>query len=53
MTPTTLRTRLLCAGSALTITLVLFQAIATFARPTALEQMASADRHAMTVAVAR
>jgi hypothetical protein len=50
MTPTTLRTRLLCAVSALTITLVLFQTVASFAQPTAVEQVAQAKRATVTVA---
>ena len=53
MTPTTLRTRLVCAASAVAITLVLFQTVASFSRPTAVEQLAQAKKATVTVAIAR
>jgi hypothetical protein len=45
--------RLLSAAAALTITSLLFQAVASFARPTALEQVALATKSTLTVASAR
>ena len=53
MTPTPLRIRLLTAAAAVTITFVLFQSVASFSRPTAIEQLAQAKRATVTVAAAR
>ena len=53
MTPTSLRIRFLTAAGAVTITLVLFQSIASFSRLTAIEQLAQAKKATVTVAAAR
>jgi hypothetical protein len=53
MTPTSLRTRLVAAGTALTITFALFHSVASFSRPTAIEQLAQAKNAIVTVAAAR
>lgn len=53
MTPNPLRIRLLTAAAALAITGVLFQSVASFSRPTAIEQVAQAKKASVTVAAAR
>jgi hypothetical protein len=53
MTRTSLRIRLLTAGAALTITFALFQTVASFSRPTAIEQLAQAKKATVTVASVR
>jgi len=50
MTPTPLRIRLLTAATAVTITFVLFHSVASFSRPTTIEQVAQAEKATMTVA---
>jgi hypothetical protein len=45
--------RLLTAGAALTITFVLFHNVASFARPTAIEQVAQAKKATVTIASVR
>ena len=44
--------RLLSAGAALAITFALFHNVASFARPTAIEQLAQAKKTTLTVAAA-
>jgi hypothetical protein len=53
MTRTSLRIRLLTASAALAITFMLFQTVASFSRPTAIEQLAQAKKATVTVALAR
>jgi ABC-type enterochelin transport system permease subunit len=52
MNRTSRTARLLIAAAALTITGVLFQTVASFARPTAIEQVAQAKKSTLTVASA-
>ena len=42
--------RVLAAGAALTITFVLFHTVASFSRPTAIEQLAQAKKSTVTLA---
>ena len=44
--------RLICAVAAVAITGTLFQTVASFSRPTAIEQMALAKKNTVTVATA-
>jgi hypothetical protein len=53
MTTIPLRIRLLTAAAAVTITLALFQTVASFSRPTTIEQLAQANKAAVTVASVR
>jgi hypothetical protein len=53
MTPTSLPIRLCTAAAAVMITFVLFEAVASFSRPTAIEQLAQAKKATVTVAAAR
>ena len=53
MNRTSRTVRLICVIAAVTITGVLFQSVASFARPTAIEQMALAKKSTVTVAAAR
>jgi hypothetical protein len=53
MNTTSLRIRLLTAGAAVTITFVLFQTVASFSRPTAIEQVALAKKATVTLASVR
>ena len=52
--PRTSRTlRLLCAVAAVAITGTLFETVASFSRPTAIEQMALAKKNTVIVAARR
>ncbi|HSC64112.1 MAG TPA: hypothetical protein VLD35_10785 [Caldimonas sp.] len=53
MTPNPLRIRFLIACAAMAITGLLVQSVASFARPTAIEQVALAKKATVTVAAAR
>jgi ABC-type enterochelin transport system permease subunit len=52
MNRTSRTVRLLCAVAAVAITGVLFQTVASFARPTAIEQMALAKKATVIIASA-
>jgi hypothetical protein len=52
MTPNPLRIRLVSAGAALAITVALFQSVASFARPTGIEQLAQAKKTTVVIAAA-
>ena len=45
--------RVLAAGAALGVTFVLFHSVASFARPTSIEQVAQAKKATVTVASVR
>ena len=53
MTPHPLPLRLLIASAAVAITGLLFQSVASFARPTAIEHVALTKKATITVAAAR